>query len=289
MARGAATEKAETAAAAAPAGGASDNSRALPLAKRSVDALLSFWFLMFAFSTTFTDIHNFTASWLGVEVVALEHMKLLWPPPVLTQVYFRWARTVDPLLYQNPVFWYVSAANQGLTSVRCHPTLHAPPQAVHRVGQPAVPYPFRLCGCFPAGLELGAHPRDRRVILHGVLTRNLHRNDAVSCRCRGSAAAAADPLSHTSLRRYGPERSADPSTFTGIYIIYLLQPLVVIARLWHDRPFSRLHGGWNAVLCTATLVNMAVFFSYVAKWMVLYEPGVLGPLLPHLLPAAQLP
>lgn len=109
-------------------------------------------FLLFAFSTTFTDLHNFTASLKGVEVKDLEHAELLWPPKVcylsvfglghrplpvfrslslpclvfyqisyvpfapmllrlllslqiLTDVYFKWARTVDPLLYANPVWW----------------------------------------------------------------------------------------------------------------------------------------------------------------------------------------
>lgn len=60
---------------------------------------------MFAFSTTFTDLHNFTASIKGVEVKDLEGADLLWPPKVLTDVYFKWARTVDPLLYANPVWW----------------------------------------------------------------------------------------------------------------------------------------------------------------------------------------
>jgi EXPERA (EXPanded EBP superfamily) len=76
-----------------------------PISKRSVDYLLAFWFLVFAFSTTFTDLHNFTASLKGVEVHELEHMDLIYPPKILTYLYFKWARTVDPLLYQNPVWW----------------------------------------------------------------------------------------------------------------------------------------------------------------------------------------
>jgi hypothetical protein len=81
--------------------------RPLPLSSRSVDILLAFWFLLFAFSTTFTDIHNFTASVKGVTVPELEHMELVYPPKFLTDLYFRWARTVDPLLYANPVWWSV--------------------------------------------------------------------------------------------------------------------------------------------------------------------------------------
>jgi hypothetical protein len=150
----------------------------LPLSARPHDVLIAFWFLVFLGTTTFTDIHNFTASVLGVPIDALEHMSLAYPPKALTevsggrrsaaawlsaevylrltvqpaarrelgiarshlrtlsgerhsnaeascgwlgvsqrsslhghaacpshQVYFKWARTVDPLLYDNPPFW----------------------------------------------------------------------------------------------------------------------------------------------------------------------------------------
>jgi hypothetical protein len=57
----------------------------------------------------FTDLHNFTASVRGVTVIELEKQLVaerpFWPPPVLTFLYYRWARTVDPLLYANPVWW----------------------------------------------------------------------------------------------------------------------------------------------------------------------------------------
>lgn len=82
-----------------------NSSAPLPLEERSVDALLALWFVLFAFSTSFTDLHNFTASVRGVEVSALRGASLTWPPPALTELYFRWAETVDPLLYQNPVWW----------------------------------------------------------------------------------------------------------------------------------------------------------------------------------------
>ena len=45
---------------------------ALPLAQRTVDIWIAVWFVLFAFSTTFTDLHNFTASVLGVEVSELK-------------------------------------------------------------------------------------------------------------------------------------------------------------------------------------------------------------------------
>lgn len=88
---------------------------------------------------------------------------------------------------------------------------------------------------------------------------------------------------------FGPVKSADPGTFTGIYIIYLTQPAVVIARLWADKPFARISPTANAILVFLTFVNLAVFASYIIKWFVLYEPGMLGPALPFLLAAAKLP
>jgi hypothetical protein len=75
-------------------------------------------------------------------------------------------------------------------------------------------------------------------------------------------------------RRFGPVRSADPSTFTGIYILYLTQPLVVIARLAHDKPFSKpLSSGWNSLLTTVTLINFSIFGGYIIKWFALYLPS----------------
>lgn len=77
----------------------------LPLSQRKLDLVIAFWFAIFAFSTTFTDIHNFTASYLGVKVSDLKGMTLAYPPKALTDVYFLWAETVDPLLYANPIWW----------------------------------------------------------------------------------------------------------------------------------------------------------------------------------------
>jgi hypothetical protein len=100
---------ASAATAAGPAAGSGSGAMAapapLPLSRRPLDTLLLGWFVVFAFSTTFTDIHNFTASVLGVDVPALEHMTLLYPPKYLTTIYFKWARTLDPLLYANPTWW----------------------------------------------------------------------------------------------------------------------------------------------------------------------------------------
>eukprot|EP00743_Colponemidia_sp_Colp-15_P008277 GILK01008984.1.p1 GENE.GILK01008984.1~~GILK01008984.1.p1 ORF type:complete len:230 (+),score=20.70 GILK01008984.1:76-765(+) len=83
------------------------SSPSLPLSKRLVDVLFAIWFFNFWFSVMFTDIHNFTASFRGITVPDLEHSDMYWPPKFLTKVYFMWARTVDPLLYDNPLFWQV--------------------------------------------------------------------------------------------------------------------------------------------------------------------------------------
>jgi hypothetical protein len=76
-------------------------------------------------------------------------------------------------------------------------------------------------------------------------------------------------------------RSADPTTFTGIYVLYLTQPAIVIARLWHDRPFERLAPATNAALAALTAANLGLFFAYVLKWMVVHGG--------EYLPAAALP
>jgi hypothetical protein len=100
---------------------------------------------------------------------------------------------------------------------------------------------------------------------------------------------------------FGPDKSADPSTFTGthahtlpaivthhrchcyvamppdaagIYLIYLLQPYVVIARFWSDAPFRSISPAFNGTLVLLTSLNFAVFFTYVLKWFVLYQPEV---------------
>lgn len=50
-------------------------------------------------------VHNFIASVKGVTVNDLESIPLAYPPAAVTWAYFRWARSVDPLLYLNPVWW----------------------------------------------------------------------------------------------------------------------------------------------------------------------------------------
>lgn len=87
---------------------AAEADRVLPLWRRPVDLLYILWYINFFVTVTFTDIHNFTASYLGLEVHELEHkVDMIYPPRVLTDIYFKWARTIDPLLYENPMWWQV--------------------------------------------------------------------------------------------------------------------------------------------------------------------------------------
>lgn len=103
----------------------------LPLSQRSIDIWLIVWFVLFSFSTTFTDLHNFIASVRGVEVKDLEGATLAYPPKFLTDLYFQWARTVDPLLYSNPVWWCVAMAS----AVRVSPCRYCiAGQASHTAG-----------------------------------------------------------------------------------------------------------------------------------------------------------
>ena len=105
---------------------------AQPLSARSADAWIAAWFVLFFLSTSFTDLHNFTASVMGVEVAELKGLaaegRLLWPPRALTALYFQWAETVDPLLYQNPVWWCVRVVSAHAWRPRGRPTLPSPPR-----------------------------------------------------------------------------------------------------------------------------------------------------------------
>ena len=115
---------------------------------------------------------------------------------------------------------------------------------------------------------------------------------------------------------FGDTPSAEPATFVGVYQaraidllqlytspslppspcllqLYFFFPIVVIARLWlHDAPFStplppRLAGALFLVGSS----TLAVFFSYILKWMATYTPAALpnGLREPLLQLAASLP
>lgn len=81
--------------------------------------------------------------------------------------------------------------------------------------------------------------------------------------------------------------------FVAIYVPYLLMPVLVVARLWpgvETNPFAtRLSPAFEGGLWFSISAVFAVFASYVVKWFVLCEPGMLGPLLVLLKDAALLP
>lgn len=74
------------------------------LRKRPVDLVLVLYFAYYWFTVMITDLHNFASSLAGVPVDALVG-RMFWPPALLSRIYLSWARNVDPVLYQNPVFF----------------------------------------------------------------------------------------------------------------------------------------------------------------------------------------
>ena len=70
-------------------GGSGGEGGSLSIANRSVDLILVVWWITFLFTVTFTDLHNFLASYLGVPLTALKDMDLPYPPKVLTEIYFK--------------------------------------------------------------------------------------------------------------------------------------------------------------------------------------------------------
>ena len=86
-------------------------------------------------------------------------------------------------------------------------------------------------------------------------------------------------------------KSADPNTFLGVYQLYFFFPFLVIARLVPDRPFESPLPSWlSSALWLYGSVTFAVFFSYVAKWLVVHMSNELpGWLLQPMLAAKQLP
>lgn len=73
-----------------------------PLRERPLDAVIVAYFVMYWFAVMVTDLHNFTASALGLTVEELVGQGLPWPPPGLSRVYLIWAQAADPLLLRNP-------------------------------------------------------------------------------------------------------------------------------------------------------------------------------------------
>ena len=64
--------------------------------------------------------------------------------------------------------------------------------------------------------------------------------------------------------------------FVGVYQLYLIFPLLVIARFWGDAPFATRPSALTAfVFWLAGPLTFAVFFSYVAKWLAIHAGDLL--------------
>lgn len=192
----------------------------------------------------FTDLHNFTASVRGVTVQQLEPILAkesgrIWPPPVLTYLYYRWARTMDPLLYENPIWW----------------------QCIEWVNLCCL-MPFSLAALYAFATG------DKRIVKPTLIVEAFTFYSLIMC--IGSTL-------------YGDKQSSDPSMFVAIYIPYLIMPALVVARVWpaaEGNPFAQaLPEPINAIVYWGVVLTFTVFGSYVLKWFVLCEPGMLGPLL----------
>ena len=70
---------------------------------------------------------------------------------------------------------------------------------------------------------------------------------------------------------YGENRSPDIPMFLGVYVPYIIFPILVIIRNWSEKPFTTPMGGLRASFIgfvgTATF---AVFLSYSLKWFFIH-------------------
>jgi len=226
---------------------------ALPLSARPVDRLLVVWWVIFWFTVMFTDLHNFTASVRGVSVAGLEPLlaleRPLWPPPALTYVYYRWARTVDPLLYANPVWW------------QCIEWLNL---------CTLMPFSAYAAWAFAVG--------DNRAVKPAFVIQAFTFYSLVLC--IGSTlfgdARSGDPVMFAAIYV--------PYLVMPVLVLARLWPAAEDGPFSH-----RLPPAYEGALTLAITTVFAVFASYVLKWFVLCEPTWLGAALPLIAPAARLP
>lgn len=99
-------------------------------------------------------------------------MNLAYPPKAITWAYFRWARSVDPLLYLNPVWWQAIEVRQPLQAMHTGQSTHAyfrlpslgsPSSTVGQHDRLDPVWRHRL-RCICARLELGTHSRGERKV-----------------------------------------------------------------------------------------------------------------------------
>jgi len=170
-------------------------------------------------------VHNFIASVKGVTVNDLESIPLAYPPAAVTWAYFRWARTVDPLLYLNPVWWQ---AIEWVNMLCLTPFAMYASIAFIR-GWNSARMPAVRVSCVHA-MVLRRQPSDApglradcHLFLHALLPDRVHRRDPVSVRRlfllgAQSVLCVANPyLGHAARCSFGDTPSAEPATFVGVY------------------------------------------------------------------------
>jgi hypothetical protein len=152
-----------------------------------------------------TDLHNFIASTTGrtvqeLEVQVMEKQEsLIIPPHFLSYYYFRWARTADPLLYQNPVWW----------------------QCIEWVNLLCLmPFALIAARAFYKGYNWIRTPA---IIVSSFTFYSL-------ILCIGTTFFHELPE---------VSRTRQSLIFFFIYVPYLIFPALVTARVWQDSPFSK--------------------------------------------------
>lgn len=219
----------------------------LPLSNRSIDYWLLAWYGVFWFTVVWTDLHNFSASlrtavqWEGknwsvqdLERHVMDEGKSLYiPPRFLSYLYFRWARTADPLLYQNPIWW----------------------QCIEWVNLLCL-MPFSLVAlrAFYVG--------NNNIRLPAIIVSSFTFYSLILC--IGSSLFGDEPS----------KVSANPEIFFFIYVPYMLFPMIVVARLWEEKPFSRkLHASVDFTLKALCALIFSSFGAAGIAWYLKCEAG----------------
>jgi hypothetical protein len=177
-------------------------------------------------------------------------MTLMYPPKVLTDIYFLWARTIDPLLYSSEMWW------QAMEWVNMFFLM--PFSAIAIVG-------------FVRGWNWMRTPS---IIISSWTIYSL-----ILC---------------LAATLWGDNRTPDVPMFLAVYVPFLILPMCVIWRMWHDKPFNvEVIVSRNVVLTLLVWLTMLctffVYFYYIGIWLRRYTPylDVLDGFLPPVSPGVQ--